>query len=145
MCAEGRAVFNALQTLLEFTNETDVIAIPVGSILRKDSETLSFMDLQSRLLEDFGGILIGWHRHPSKPTFSLNARTDGDDEDPWKPDINPPDKVEKLKWKSDSRDVLIVIRREPVEHQTKTCGDTSDDQTRGLQLGLPGTPSDNIS
>lgn len=106
MCAEERAVFNTLQTLLEFSNETDVITIPVARVLCGVVDRASFWDLQVHLQETFGGVLIGWLLGKQE-----SSRTQGNDF--WKPDINPADKNEKKYWKEDDTSLLIVVRRDP--------------------------------
>lgn len=96
MATEDESIYNLVSALLNTDDPSQpgehIVQMKVRVFVR-ESETLSFFELSARILRGCGGILLGW-KHVSQRY----------------PCLNPRNKHEKLEWKANSGDMLLVLR-----------------------------------
>lgn len=97
MASEDRAVFNTFIVMLEPANIGNLVARDVKDFLHAEEKQddghrfFSFRDLQRRVVQDTGAVLVGWRRCGGKV------------------ELNPADKVQLLPWNACRGDLLVLF------------------------------------
>jgi len=95
MGSADKSVYNVVMQLLspEPGVTPQITATPVKHFLHFPQEMLSFFDLQARILQRCGGVLLGWRL--SSDRYAA---------------LNPAKKTEGHLWSADGKDLLLVLR-----------------------------------
>jgi len=95
MGSANKSVYNVVMQLLspEPGVTPQITATPVKHFLRFPQEMLSFFDLQTRIIQRCGGVLLGWRL--SSDRYAA---------------LNPAKKTEGRLWSADGKDLLLVLR-----------------------------------
>jgi hypothetical protein len=91
LAAEDKMVYNILMELLDPNAGGHIVVIPVRSFVH-GVETLSYYDLNARVMQRTNGVLLGW-------------RCCGQ----HYPDINPNNKAALTEWRDSGEDELLVL------------------------------------